>query len=82
MKLEKPRLEICIFIFSLCLPVTFARPAFLHIGEMRIVAFDQNGQNAICADFEVLAVSLPDLWLLRTKNVIGTIGQTVRAGIF
>ena len=46
------------------------------------VTFDQNGQNAICADFEFLAVSLPDLWLLRTKNVIGTIGQTVRARIF
>ena len=30
------RLELCIFILSLCLPVTFARPAFLHNSEMRL----------------------------------------------
>ena len=46
------------------------------------VTFDQSGQNAISAEFEFLAASLPDWWLLRTKNVIGTIGQTVRARIF
>ena len=46
------------------------------------VTFDQNGQNAISAEFGILAVSLPDWWFLRTKSVIGTFGQTVRAGIF
>ena len=30
----------------------------------------------------ILAASLPDWWLLRIKDVIGTISQTVRAGIF
>ena len=38
--------------------------------------------KAICAEFGILAVSLPDWWFLRTKSVIGTFGQTVRAGIF
>ena len=46
------------------------------------VTFDQNGQNAISAEFGILAVSLPDWWFLRTKGVIGTFSQTVRAGIF
>ena len=46
------------------------------------VTFDQNGQNAISAEFRILAVSLPDWWFLRTKGVIGTFSQTVRAGIF
>ena len=45
------------------------------------VTFDQNGQNAISAEFGILAVSLPDWWFLRTKSVIGMFGQTVRAGI-
>ena len=48
----------------------------------RSVTFDQNGQNAISAEFGILAVSLPDWWFLRTKGVIGTFSQTVRAGIF
>ena len=30
----------------------------------------------------ILAASLPDWWLLRIKDVIGKISQTVRAGIF
>ena len=54
-------------------------------GSIRIfenVTFDQNGQNAISAEFGILAVSLPDWWFLRTKGVIGTFSQTVRAGIF
>ena len=46
------------------------------------VTFDQNGQNAISAEFGILAVSLPDWWFLRTKGVIGTFSQTVKAGIF
>ena len=46
------------------------------------VTFDQNGQNAISAEFGILAVGLPDWWFLRTKGVIGTFSQTVRAGIF
>ena len=46
------------------------------------VTFDQNVKNAISAEFGILAVSLPDCWFLRTKSVIGTFGQTVRAGIF
>ena len=46
------------------------------------VTFDENGQNAISAEFGILAVSLPDWWFLRTKSVIGMFGQTVRAGIF
>ena len=46
------------------------------------VTFDQNGQNAISAEFGILAVSLPDWWFLRTKGVIGTFSQTVRARIF
>ena len=46
------------------------------------VTFDQNVKNAISAEFGILAVSLPDWWFLRTKSVIGTFGQTVRAGIF
>ena len=46
------------------------------------VTFDQNVKNAISAEFEFLAASLPDWRLLRIKNVIGTSGQTVRAGIF
>ena len=50
--------------------------------KRKFVTFDQNGQNAICADFEFLAASLPDWWLLRIKDVIGTISQTMRAGIF
>ena len=47
-----------------------------------LVTFDQNVKNAISAEFGILAVSLPDWWFLRTKSVIGTFGQTVRAGIF
>ena len=50
------------------------------IGEY--VTLDQNVKNAISAEFGILAVSLPDWWFLRTKSVIGTFGQTVRAGIF
>ena len=46
------------------------------------VTFDQNVKNAISAEFGILAVSLPDWWFLRTKGVIGTFSQTVRAGIF
>ena len=46
------------------------------------VTFDQNVKNAISAEFEILEVSLPDWWFLGTKSVIGTFGQTVRAGIF
>ena len=46
------------------------------------VTFDQNVQNAISAEFEFLAASLPDGWLLEVKSVIGTIGQTVRVKIF
>ena len=46
------------------------------------VTFDQNVKNAISAEFGILAVGLPDWWFLRTKSVIGTFGQTVRAGIF
>ena len=46
------------------------------------VTFDQNVKNAISAEFGILAVSLPDWWFLRTKSVIGTFGQTVRARIF
>ena len=48
----------------------------------KLVKFDQNGQNAISAEFGILAVSLPDWWFLRTKGVIGTFSQTVKAGIF
>ena len=52
-------------------------------GEKHVtVTFDQNVKNAISAEFGILAVSLPDWWFLRTKSVIGTFGQTVRAGIF
>ena len=47
-----------------------------------IVTFDQNVKNAISAEFGILAVSLPDWWFLRTKGVIGTFSQTVKAGIF
>ena len=46
------------------------------------VTFDQNVKNAISAEFGILAVSLPDWWFLRTKGVIGTFSQTVKAGIF
>ena len=46
------------------------------------VTFDQNVKNAISPEFGILAVSLPDWWFLRTKSVIGTFGQTVRAGKF
>ena len=46
------------------------------------VTFYQNVKNAISAEFGILAVSLPDWWFLRTKGVIGTFSQTVRAGIF
>ena len=46
------------------------------------VTFDQNGQNAISAEFGILAVSLPDWWFLRTRGVTGTFSQTVKAGIF
>ena len=48
----------------------------------KVVTFDQNVKNAISAEFGILAVSLPDCWFLRTKSVIGTFGQTVRARIF
>ena len=48
----------------------------------RTVTFDQNGQNAISAEFGILAVSLPDWWFLRTRGVTGTFSQTVKAGIF
>ena len=47
-----------------------------------VVTFDQNVKNATSAEFGILAVSLPDWWFSRTKSVIGTFGQTVRAGIF
>ena len=47
-----------------------------------IVTFDQNVKNAISAEFGILAVGLPDWWFLGTRSVIGTFGQTVRAGIF
>ena len=47
-----------------------------------VVTFDQNVKNAISAEFGILAVSLPDWWFLRTKGVIGTFSQTVKAGIF
>ena len=50
--------------------------------EIRAVTFDQNVKNAISAEFRILAVSLPDWWFLRTKGVIGTFSQTVKAGIF
>ena len=50
--------------------------------KLDTVTFDQNGQNAISAEFGILAVSLPDWWFLRTKGVIGTFSQTVKAGIF
>ena len=46
------------------------------------VTFDQNVENAISAEFGILAVSLPDWWFLKTKGVIGTFSQTVKAGIF
>ena len=49
---------------------------------MTTVTFDQNVKNAISAEFGILAVSLPDWWFLRTKGVIGTFSQTVKAGIF
>ena len=47
-----------------------------------LVTFDQNVKNAISAEFGILAASLPDWWFLRTKGVIGTFSQTVRARIF
>ena len=38
--------------------------------RMRIVTFDQNGQNAVSAEFGILAASLPN-WRFRTdKDVI------------
>ena len=46
------------------------------------VTFDQNVKNAISAEFGILAASHPDSWFLRTKSVIGTFSQTVRARIF
>ena len=54
----------------------------MFLFTLDVVTFDQNGQNAISAEFGILAVSLPDWWFLRTNSVIGTFGQTVRAGIF
>ena len=55
---------------------------FIDKKKTEAVTFDQNVKNAISAEFGILAVSLPDWWFLRTKSVIGTFGQTVRAGIF
>ena len=49
---------------------------------IELVTFDQNVKNAISAEFGILAVSLPDWWFLRTKGIIGTFSQTVKAGIF
>ena len=39
-------------------------------------------QNAVSAEFGILAASLPDWWFLRIKDVIGTFSQTVKVKIF
>ena len=43
------------------------------------VTFDQNRQNAISAVSEFLAANLPNWQFRRSKNVIRTIGQIVKA---
>ena len=50
--------------------------------HLNCVTFDQNVKSAISAEFGILAAGLPDWWFLRTRDVIGTFGQTVRARIF
>ena len=62
--------------------LAFGKESNAFIGYSYFVTFDQNVKNAISAEFGILAVSLPDWWFLRTKSVIGTFVQTVRAGIF
>ena len=78
--------SICYAIKRLlsCIYIAFANFAsiFRHYGVVFFVTFDQNVKNAISAEFGNLAVSLPDWWFLRTKGVIGTFSQTVKAGIF
>ena len=66
----RTKLRICLFSFC-----TFGLKSFLKAPKgvtvhSEIVTFDQNGQNAVSAEFGILAASLPN-WRFRTdKDVI------------